>query len=309
MVAKVGFIASSGVRACLLEVSAGKPGNVSPGKGFSDTSYRDFVEGSRALRPVLRVCAGRGFRVGRGLLSVEEVGVGRLVKEAVLAVRRSHRGGNTHLGVVLLLVPLAVAAGWCLGSGSGFSRLRFFLRRVLLGTTVWDSVDLFDAINVARPGGLGRSNLDVRDARSEARLRRLGMSLLGVMEYSSRRDMVASELACGMPVVFGFVVPNLRRNAKKTGDIKKAIAQTYLQTLSKYPDTLIARKVGMKKAKEVSSMARVVLKAGGVYTPNGRSKIREFDSQLRSDGNKLNPGTTADLITAGLFIHLLTAKV
>lgn len=135
------------------------------------------------------------------------------------------------------------------------------------------------------------------------------MSLLKLMKYSSGRDMVARELASGMPVVFKFVVPNLKLNLEKTKNIKKAITQTYLQTLAKYPDTLIARKAGMKKAKTVSGMALAVLKAGGVYTALGRGNMMEFDRQLRSDGNKLNPGTTADLIAAGLFIRLLEKGV
>jgi triphosphoribosyl-dephospho-CoA synthase len=243
------------------------------------------------------------------LLSVEEVGVGRLVKEAVLAVRRSHRGGNTHLGIALLLVPLAVAAGWRLGSGKNNRTLGFFARRVLAVATVEDSAGVFDAIRIARPGGLGKSRLDVRDVRSKGILRRLNMSLLKLMKYSSGRDMVARELASGMPVVFKFVVPNLKLNLEKTKNIKKAITQTYLQTLAKYPDTLIARKAGMKKAKTVSGMALAVLKAGGVYTALGRGNMMEFDRQLRSDGNKLNPGTTADLIAAGLFIRLLEKGV
>lgn len=309
MAKDVGFIASCGVRACLLEVSADKPGNVSFGKGFSGTSYRDFVMGSRALRPVLRACAVRGLQVGCSLLSAGDVGVGRLARAGVLAVRKSHRGGNTHLGIILLFVPLAVAAGWRLGSGKKSRSLGFFARRVLAAATVEDSAGVFDAIRFARPGGLGVSSLDVRDARSRRELWRLDMSLLKLMRYSSGRDMVARELASGMPVVFKFVVPNLKRNLEKTKNIKKAITQTFLQTLAKYPDTLIARKVGMKKAKTVSGMARAVLKAGGVYTAQGRGKIMEFDRQLRYDGNKLNPGTTADLITAGLFVHLLEEGV
>ena len=34
-----------------------------------------------------------------------------------------------------------------------------------------------------------------------------------------------------------------------------------------------------------------------------------FDGHLRSEGNKLNPGTTADLITACLFVALRERKV
>lgn len=302
---RLGYIASCGVQACLLEVGAEKPGNVSPTEGFTDTSYGDFVCGSRALRPVLLESAVRGFKAGRGELAVGDVGIGLLVKKAVLAVKKSHKGGNTHLGVAMLLVPLVAAAGLCPASRGGFLGLRGCVRKILLGTTVRDSLDLYDGINLACAGGLGKSRLDVKDSRSKIKLKKMDMSLIKLMRYFSRRDRIASELSLAMPVVFNFVVPNLKKNSKKTKNLNKTIVQTYLQTLAKYPDTLISRKLGTKKSREVSKMARKVLKAGGVFTKKGMEKIQEFDSYLRSEENKLNPGTTADLTTAGLFIHLL----
>jgi triphosphoribosyl-dephospho-CoA synthetase len=33
--------------------------------------------------------------------------------------------------------------------------------------------------------------------------------------------------------------------------------------------------------------------------------LAEFDASLREDGNALNPGTTADLVTSVLFVALL----
>lgn len=304
----LGVISSCGVRACLLEVSAGKPGNVSPGRGFERTSYGDFVRGSRALRFVFKESVLRGFKVGGGDLAIDSIGVGSLIKDGVLAVRSSHRGGNTHLGIIMLLVPLAVGAGFCIGSGVGFERLRFCAGKVMLGTTVKDSLDVFDAICLANPGGLGKSRLDVRDGKSRIKLRERSLTLLDVMSFSSRKDRIAGELASGFPVVFNFVVPNLRKNLKKTKNIKKAIVQTYLQTLAKHPDSLISRKVGLRKSKSVSIKARKIVNQGGVFTKKGRASIKEFDLLLRSEGNKLNPGTKADLIAAGLFIHLLLGK-
>ena len=51
--------------------------------------------------------------------------------------------------------------------------------------------------------------------------------------------------------------------------------------------------------------ARQVLTAGGVRSARGRAALAEFDASLRQDGNALNPGTTADLVTAVLFVALL----
>ena len=48
-----------------------------------------------------------------------------------------------------------------------------------------------------------------------------------------------------------------------------------------------------------------MLAAGGVRSAAGRSALAGFDASLRRDGNALNPGTTADLVTAVLFVALL----
>jgi triphosphoribosyl-dephospho-CoA synthase len=48
-----------------------------------------------------------------------------------------------------------------------------------------------------------------------------------------------------------------------------------------------------------------VLSAGGVRTEAGRRALRSFDASLREPGNALNPGTTADLVTATVFVAVL----
>ena len=71
------------------------------------------------------------------------------------------------------------------------------------------------------------------------------------------------------------------------------------------PDTLIARKRGPQAAGRVTEGAGRVLAAGGVRTAAGRRALAGFDASLRKDGHALNPGTTADLVTAVLFVALL----
>src|SRR5947209_5600087 len=81
--------------ACLLEASAPKPGNVSPGRHFADARYEDFLASAVAIGEPL---AGAGTRA-----------VGATVRLAVEATARWTRS-NTNLGIVLLLTPLARAA-------------------------------------------------------------------------------------------------------------------------------------------------------------------------------------------------------
>src|SRR5882762_7713381 len=81
--------------ACLIEASAPKPGNVSPGRHFSDARYEDFLASAAAIGEPM---AGAGTRP-----------VGVTVRLAVEATARWTRS-NINLGIILLLAPLARAA-------------------------------------------------------------------------------------------------------------------------------------------------------------------------------------------------------
>jgi triphosphoribosyl-dephospho-CoA synthase len=72
-----------------------------------------------------------------------------------------------------------------------------------------------------------------------------------------------------------------------------------------YPDSLIARKLGPEAARRVSDDARAVLDLGGVRTRAGREALAKFDSSVRDPGNARNPGATADLTAAAIFVMLL----
>ena len=52
-----------------------------------------------------------------------------------------------------------------------------------------------------------------------------------------------------------------------------------------------------------------VIAAGWPHGESGKKAIGELDDWLRGDGNRRNPGTTADLIAAGLFVLLRTGQL
>ncbi|MEM2793636.1 MAG: triphosphoribosyl-dephospho-CoA synthase, partial [Candidatus Methanomethylicia archaeon] len=52
-----------------------------------------------------------------------------------------------------------------------------------------------------------------------------------------------------------------------------------------------------------------VLNAGGLLTEDGKRMIWSFDRELRNEGNKLNPGSTADLVASSIMISLLIGKI
>jgi triphosphoribosyl-dephospho-CoA synthase len=269
-------VAGAAQLACVLEASAEKPGNITPRHDFADTSYEDMLRSAIALGPELG-------RAG-------ERGVGETVLAAVRATRRV-AGANTNLGIALLLAPLARAA---LLGGS----LRESVEGVLDALTLDDARAAYAAIRAAGAGGLDEPvEHDVRAAPTVA--------LRDAMAAAAERDSVAAEYATGYAVTFELGLPALVRALDDGLRPRPATVELYLGLLAAIPDTLVARKRGRRTAERVSVDAARVLAAGGVRSDAGRAAMAAFDASLRRDGNALNPGTTADLVTAVLFVALL----
>jgi triphosphoribosyl-dephospho-CoA synthase len=270
-------VAAAAQLACLLEVSAPKPGNVSPGRHFHDTRYEDFLASAVAIGPAL---AG----AGTGPL-------GATIRAAVGATAR-WTGSNTNLGIVLLLAPLARAAL------RRTTPLRDAVRGVLAATTVADAVEVYAAIRQARPGGLGA-------AAGEDVTGTPGVTLQAAMALAADRDTVAREYVTGFAVTFEIGAPALRAARRAELDWSDAVVEAYLRVLAAVPDTHIARKLGRAAAEAVSRRAAEVEQAGGVRTGTGRQALALLDAELRSPDNSRNPGTTADLTCAALFVVIL----
>jgi triphosphoribosyl-dephospho-CoA synthase len=269
-------VAGAAQLACVLEASAEKPGNVTPSHDFDDTSYEDMLRS--------------GIALGAELERAGERSVGATVLAAVRA-SRDVAGANTNLGIALLLAPLARAA---LGDGP----LRERLGEVLRALSVDDARDAYAAIRLADPGGLDEPvEHDVCDEPH--------VTLREAMAAAAERDTIASEYVTDHAVTFELGLPALADGLADGLRARDAIVDLALQLLAAVPDTLIARKRGPEAAGRVAAGARQVLRAGGVRSARGRTALGEFDASLRQGGNALNPGTTADLVTAVLFVALL----
>ncbi|MDR7420557.1 MAG: triphosphoribosyl-dephospho-CoA synthase [Armatimonadota bacterium] len=260
--------------ACLLEVSAPKPGNVTPDAEFADARFEDFVASALAIGPVIA--------------AADRLSVGACVLECVRATRRRTRT-NTNLGTVLLLCPLARAYG--------HEPLRDALRAVLSTLTQDDARDVYEAIRLARPGGLGQ--VPAHDVWAP-----VAVSLRDAMASARDRDTIAREYVTDFAVTFGVALPAWLHWSGRL-PARLAVVQTYLTVLSDVPDTLVARKTSALTAAAVSRVARRCLDAGGVQTEEGHRRLARMDTWLRRHGNHLNPGTTADLVAAALFTAIL----
>jgi triphosphoribosyl-dephospho-CoA synthase len=270
-------VAAAGQLACLLEVSAPKPGNVSPEHHFHDTRYEDFLASAVAIGPALSDAAKHPL--------------GTTIRTAVEATRRWTRS-NTNLGIVLLLAPLARAA---LQSGGS---LRERLTRVLAETTVADAAQMYAAIRHAGPGGLGASSAeDVSDTPT--------VTLREAMALAADRDAVAREYVTDFALTFEVGVPAIRASRQEGLGWTEAAVEAYLTLLASTPDTHIARKLGAAEAEAVSRRAMQVRAAGGTQSAAGLKAVAALDAELRDPRNRRNPGTTADLTCAALFVVIL----
>ncbi len=269
--------------ACVWEATARKVGNVHPGAPFVGTTYLDFVMSAAALGEAFRRIPGRT--------------VGFLVRHAV-EMTNATAGQNTNLGIALLLAPLyATPPAIPLQSADGLG-----VETTLKMLTARDAEHVYAAIRLASPGGLG--DAPEQDVRAEPTV-----TLLEAMRLAADRDLVARQYANGFADVFDFGVPAFLTALEQYGVVEAAVIDSQLRWLVEYPDSLIARKNGPAVAADVQARAREVLRRGGLDTPDGRRAGVELDRHLRSDGNRLNPGTTADLITACLFVALRENKV
>jgi triphosphoribosyl-dephospho-CoA synthase len=295
--------------AIMLEVSANKPGNVNFAVGFEGTRVEHFLASAVAARRFFREAASRGVAVSEGKFRLDQVGIGQLIRDCVADIGAWQRGGNTLLGTVMLFVPIAVAAGMTPIKGNyyfDFSQLRKNMKLAVEATTAEDSVKVYEAIDLAKPSGLNEApDLDVNASDSAERLRTENVTLLQVFQIAANYDDICSEWVGNYPITFDLAYPYLTAQLK-TGDLNRAVVHTFLKILSEHPDTFIARKAGLEKAREVSSDAHRVLSLGGLETAAGRQGLAELDKKLRESRNRLNPGTTADLTAAALALCTLS---
>ena len=269
-------VALAAQTACVREVCAPKPGNVNRLHDFADTRFEDFVLSAMAIGPAM--------------LEADRLGVGQVIQQAVRDTRQLVQS-NTNLGIILLLAPLAKA---CRSSGD----VRENVRRILATLTVDDARHTYAAIRMAQPGGMGKTaEADVAEEPS--------ITLRQAMELAQGRDALAREYVTDFAITFEIGYPALREAWPMTDQPANAIVQCYLTLLANVPDTLIARKRGIETATEVSRWAAETLAPGGALTSQGQGALADLDRRLRDERHTLNPGTTADLTTAALFLFLL----
>jgi triphosphoribosyl-dephospho-CoA synthase len=128
------------------------------------------------------------------------------------------------------------------------------------------------------------------------------------MALAAGHDLVAREYATGFATTFDVGAPAIAAARRDGLGWPEAAVEGFLTLLAAHPDTLIVRKLGATVATAISGRAQDVLGSGGVRTPEGRRALERFDEELRDERNARNPGTTADLTAAAIFVVLLDER-
>jgi len=261
------------VRACELDVTVRKPGNVSVASPGHRMRAEQFIASAALAAPPL---FERGAAVG--------VRIEHAVAATLAAV-----GCNTNLGIVLLIAPLAAAAERR-GALQSAAALRDALEAVLAGLDTADAAAAYRAIRQADPGGLGSAReADVHSAPQ--------IGLRDAMALAAPRDLIARQYANAFADVFDA----LRRDVPSGFALGRAgasdVQRVFLGWLSRHPDSHIVRKHGEAVAHSVMSAAQ-----GWVAhpAPDRAPAFAAWDEALKARG--VNPGTSADLTVATLWI-------
>jgi triphosphoribosyl-dephospho-CoA synthase len=266
--------------ACLIEATAAKPGNVHRGCDFEDLSYADFCASAVAIAPAMEQ-ASQGERVGATVLHA-------------IRATRALVNKNTNLGTVLLLAPLArVSRDTPLPAGIG---------GVLRGLNPHDSADVYEAIRIAAPGGMGRvEESDISGPPPH--------DLLQAMQLAAERDLVARQYVTDFALVLESAAPWIAEGMARGWTLLEAVVHCHLRLMSAHPDSLIARKCGPSVARQAADHAADVLALGVPGDGAYEDGLADLDFWLRADGHARNPGTTADLIAAALFVLLREGNI
>jgi triphosphoribosyl-dephospho-CoA synthase len=251
--------------ACLAELDALKVGNVHAYAAGHRMEVADFA---------------RSAEVSAGGLARPGAAVGARVLAGVAATREAV-GQNTNLGILLLCAPLARAAE------AGLS-----LAAVLDGLDPADARDVFAAIRLASPGGLGQA--DRYDVTAEAE----PPPLPAAMAEAASRDRIARAYVTGFEDIRRVGLPTLEEAQADGLDAPWCASAVHLAYLAAFPDSHVLRKHGAATAEAIRAQA-AALRASLDMAMRPLPPLLAFDAELKERG--INPGTSADFTVATLF--------
>ncbi|MEE9344118.1 MAG: triphosphoribosyl-dephospho-CoA synthase [Methylococcales bacterium] len=277
-------ILNAWLHACELDILTFKPGNVSVYAAGHDMTAEHFrVSASVSAKPITDFALSLGEKIFYSI---------RDTYDAV--------GCNTNLGIVLLCAPLIQGLQTLLSNQKNAVSLREQVSIVLDTTSITDADWVYQAIRIAKPGGLGHA--DQQDVAEQPQV-----TLQQAMCLASNRDRVAYQYANDYKDIFEYGVPCYRQALSRYGDERWATLSVYASFLASIPDSLIERKHGKRFTRMVASRMTLVNQQLQEFSPDKPehlfSILKDVDAEFKAAG--INPGTTADLTVTSVFAERL----
>lgn len=246
-----------------------KPGLVDRrGSGsHGDMSLSLMLGSAHALRDGFTAMCEAGQTV-TDVLTLRET-IGRIGRDAEVAMMRATHGVNTHRGAIWAIGLLATAAGMA-------------PQELGAATVAW------------RAAGL--ANLDDRFSQPRASHGERMRARYGV---SGARG----EAQEGFPHVINVGLPALRASRAAGHAENTARLDALVAIIAKLQDTCILTRGGKVALYDARALASAVMAAGGTGTLPGRSLLRRLEQNMLS--HNASPGGAADLLAATLFLDAL----
>jgi len=309
-------LSSIGQLSILLEASSPKPGNVNRQFGFSDTDYRHFLASASLMARGLHMSATRGVALAEGKLDSSQINVGELIHLSAHDTFTGINKRNTILGTILLYIPLVIASAAVVTQQNRFSTegLVHWLQEITKNTSVDDTLNLYKTFHLIRSTNPRvdesaswtetHSRYDIDNPNVMDNIFEDNLTLYDLFKLSADVDEISGEWANNFRLTLSQVFPYLDKITDNLENLEEGIVQTFVWLLSLRPDGLIAKKAGEKRAEEVRALAERTMNAWN-HKRGPVELMIHLDEELRKEGNLLNPGTTADLVSAGILCKLV----
>ncbi len=266
-------------QACAIDINAFKPGNVSVYSEGHDMGIQDFILSSD---------------VSSLPISNTDYSLGEKIFYAVEATRNAVHC-NTNLGILLLCAALIEAEQ----NRTINQPLQDALQTVLDNTTIEDAEWVFKAITLAAPGGLGESK--EQDVTTDA----AQVTLVQAMNIAKDKDKIAEQYTTAYKDIFNFSISMYNTALLRFEDQEWATVVVFTSLLRKFPDSHIERKYGNKYSEWVRKQ---IITVDDALSNTDKPELlipmlHDVDRAFKDKG--INPGTTADLTVATVFVVLM----
>ena len=262
----------------ICDINALKPGNVGRHGAGHGMDCADFIKSAQVVTPIL--CNQR-LGLGKRILSSVEATLGA-----------AHC--NTNLGMVLLIAPIIRVFEQLVSPGD----FQDLIKPTLMSLERQEAQDIFAAIRLANPGGLGK--VDKYDVNSP-----LDIDIYSAMDAAKERDLIALQYANGYREIVNLGIKCLQNYHNRWNSVEWAVVACYLMYMASFPDSHIRRKYGIEIAEQVRKKTIPVWERFADYDNPGdaRGVLTMFDKELKE--SEINPGTCADLTVASLLLYRL----